>query len=354
MLRLLFLFCSFQTFFTVKSGTPSLWVFATLILGDTPFPEFSMVGMLDDLQLFYYDSDVPKLIYRQIKSEHEQEEQTDAGIVFREMHMDMKRKALISKHELNSTQGVNVQQRLASCELLDQDTPGPMRSWDAFNTVNDVELNFSIQQETLQAKGAWPDLWSHIDKERIRLTFANIYSPVCIKFLKRYLNMRKNETMTVKPRVRLLQKTLPDSSGAKVTCLATGFYPRHINLTLLRDGQSVSDHQVTGGELLPNGDETYQMRKSLEVSTEELQHHHYTCTAEHLSLDNKLDIKLELVAGVGTRTRVPPVVVLGVALLLCVGGVIIMCLRRRRHSSSSDESTQETDEPLQPLQKSAN
>ena len=93
----------------------------------------------------------------------------------------------------------------------------------------------------------------------------------------------------MKPRVRLLQKTLPDSGGAKVTCLATGFYPRHINLTLLRDGQPVPDHQITGGELLPNADETYQMRKSLEVSAEELQQHHYTCTAEHLSLDNKLD-----------------------------------------------------------------
>ncbi|KAL2092162.1 hypothetical protein ACEWY4_011960 [Coilia grayii] len=80
--------------------------------------------------------------------------------------------------------------------------------------------------------------------------------------------------------------------GATVTCLAAGFYPRHINLTLLRDGQPVPDHQITGGELLPNADETYQMRKSLEVSAEELQQHHYTCTAEHLSLDNKLDIYL--------------------------------------------------------------
>ena len=54
--------------------------------------------------------------------------------------------------------------------------------------------------------------------------------------------------VTVKPRVRFLQKTLPDSGGVKVTCLATGFYPRHINLTLLRDGQPVSDHQITGGD----------------------------------------------------------------------------------------------------------
>ncbi|XP_063050025.1 MHC class I polypeptide-related sequence A-like [Engraulis encrasicolus] len=97
---------------------------------------------------------------------------------------------------------------------------------------------------------------------------------------------------SVKPRVRLLQKALPDTGGVRVTCLATGFYPRHINLTLLRDGQPVAEQQISGGELLPNGDGSYQMRKSLEVSTEELQHHQYTCTAQHLSLDNKMDIPL--------------------------------------------------------------
>ncbi|KAL0169109.1 hypothetical protein M9458_033705, partial [Cirrhinus mrigala] len=66
-------------------------------------------------------------------------------------------------------------------------------------------------------------------------------------------------------------------------CLATGFYPRHINLTMLRDGQPVADHEITGGDLLPNGDGTYQMRKNK---------HKYTCSATHLSLDNKLDIDL--------------------------------------------------------------
>ncbi|XP_042564089.1 major histocompatibility complex class I-related gene protein-like [Clupea harengus] len=122
---------------------------------------------------------------------------------------------------------------------------------------------------------------------------TQVFQPFCISTLERWLQLSKEIVLRrVKPRVRLLQKTLPDSGGAKVTCLATGFYPRHINLTLLRDGQPVSDHQITGGELLPNLDGTYQMRKSLEVSTEELQKHLYSCTAENLSLDNKLDISL--------------------------------------------------------------
>ncbi|XP_048093210.1 major histocompatibility complex class I-related gene protein-like [Alosa alosa] len=168
--------------------------------------------------------------------------------------------------------------------------------------------------------------------------------------------MRKNDVMRkVKPRVRLLQKTLPDSGGAKVTCLATGFYPRHINLTLLRDGQPVSDHQITGGELLPNGDGTYQKRKSLEVSAEELrERRQYSCTAEHLSLDNKLDINLDLEPGGGTVSLVTPIVSLIGVVLLCVVGALIMCYRRQRFQPSDYIPAHKTDQQLHQLDQSTN
>ncbi len=88
-----------------------------------------------------------------------------------------------------------------------------------------------------------------------------------------------------------MRKTLPDSQGLQISCLATGFYPRHINLTLFRDGQPVDDGQITGGEILPNGDGTYQMRKTLVISEEEhSEEHKYNCTMKRLNLDNKLDI----------------------------------------------------------------
>ncbi len=94
---------------------------------------------------------------------------------------------------------------------------------------------------------------------------------------------------TVTPHIRLIQKENTDSRGFRLSCLATGFYPRHINLTLFRDGQPVADHEITVGDLLPNDDGTYQMRKSLEISADK---HAYTCSVTHLSLDNKLEVTL--------------------------------------------------------------
>ncbi|XP_016302322.1 HLA class I histocompatibility antigen, A-36 alpha chain-like [Sinocyclocheilus anshuiensis] len=137
---------------------------------------------------------------------------------------------------------------------------------------------------------------------------------------------------TVKPRVRLIKKAFSDSGGFRVSCLATGFYPRHINLTLFRDGQLVSDHEITGGDLLPNADGTYQMRKSLEIRAADK--HRYTCSATHLSLDNKLDIDLECQGETFKQviSSVLVVLALGLVLMTVIG---VFKWRRRRHSASS-------------------
>nr|XP_021326457.1 major histocompatibility complex class I-related gene protein-like [Danio rerio] len=152
----------------------------------------------------------------------------------------------------------------------------------------------------------------------------------CHKFLKYFLEKRGTQVKNkVKPRVRLIQKA-SDSGGFQVSCLATGFYPRHINLTLLRDGQPVSDHEVTGGDLLPNGDGTFQMRKSLEIRAEERQKNKYTCSATHLSLDNKLIVPLDFDPGEPFKSVIPAVlIVLSLVLVFITGFVLFKCRKRR-------------------------
>ncbi|KAL2092312.1 hypothetical protein ACEWY4_012110 [Coilia grayii] len=251
-----------------------------------------MVVMLDDLQLSYYGFNVRNYTY--YKSENECAMPGSAAVIFGDFYNDIKALALFTKQQLNLTYGLHVHQTVTGCELHDNGTSSYLGSWTVFNGVPSGRVQFNTQDKSFHSEGLVSKIWGHIERKSKEMFLANVYLPICISNLKNCLQKRKNDVMRkVKPRVRLFQKTLPDSRGTRVTCLATGFYPRHINLTLLRDGQPVPDHQVTGGELLPNRDGTYQMRKSLEVRAEELREkHHYTCTAEHLSLDNKLDIGL--------------------------------------------------------------
>ena len=98
-------------------------------------------------------------------------------------------------HLFFSAKGVHTLQRLGGCELLDDDTPGPLRALTAFNGVKDSALQFNVQQKTLQIDSFWQQQWSQSKKEYFKLMFTHFYSPICIKFLKNCLHMKKNYVM---------------------------------------------------------------------------------------------------------------------------------------------------------------
>ncbi|XDV53202.1 hypothetical protein PO909_021768 [Leuciscus waleckii] len=264
-------------------GSHSLWLLSTYIQGETQFPKFSSTTILDDITVGYYNSKtyIPR-------GNTTNEDDVIDSVYIKDIsdymyHSFFRRAALLSQND-----SLDVYQTLVVCELLDK--PGKMIVADAARGSTTDELSYinntftytvtvNIKQELIK-----PDL------EEFKQIFANTFYPLCITTLKNYLKKRRDQiNRKKKPNITLTQKANSDSGGFRVSCLATGFYPRHINLTLFRDGQPVSDHEITGGDLLPNGDGTYQMRKSLEISADK---HKYSCSVTHLSLDNKLIIEL--------------------------------------------------------------
>ncbi|XP_031422917.1 major histocompatibility complex class I-related gene protein-like [Clupea harengus] len=299
-------------------GSHSLLYFSTYIKGDTPFPEFSAVLMLDDIPLAYYSLNEQKLLPRGPMNEEDMfhvADQKYAKLVFTSMHKSFRAQAQIFIKHYNNTYGIPSLQSIFGCNLLDHSAPGRIIYTESFNGENGDETLLSISDKIFLQSMHW------------RSTLLEVLDPFCIKALQKLLKINRKHVMRkVKPRVRLFQKAHPDSGGMKVTCLATGFYPRHINMTLFRDGQPLDSHQITGGELLPNGDGTYQMRKSLEVSTDDLkENYQYTCKAEHLSLDNKLDIPLDYEPYPDQKYVVAVVVIA----LVCVTDIIIGFCRTR-------------------------
>ncbi|XP_048015340.1 major histocompatibility complex class I-related gene protein-like isoform X2 [Megalobrama amblycephala] len=239
--------------------------------------------MLDDIPVGYYDSETRIYIPRG-NTTNEDEEVDHISYNIREFLQPIILSRLAGRF-VNKTKGPLVHQMLSLCEVSDNDKPGQMITKIAFEGSTTDEIRFI--DDTLTHQGIEKQSTLHLEIYRYR--HATVHYPRCTTGLRKYLKKRGMQgKRRVKPRVRLFKTEL--SSGFSVSCLATGFYPRHINLTLFRDGQPVPDHEITGGDLLPNGDGTYQMRKSLEISADE---HKYTCSATHLSLDNKLDVTLE-------------------------------------------------------------
>ncbi|XP_016123010.1 major histocompatibility complex class I-related gene protein-like [Sinocyclocheilus grahami] len=339
----------FQVFFLLflptaaPEGSHSLWLLATYIKGQTPFPEFSYVAMLDDVRVLYYNGETKTLHPRgNTTAEDDVFDSNVLLIISDNIQSSFIEKGAVATKNVNQTDGVLALQRLVVCELRDDGEPGQMITRDAVRETTTDELLYVDKNFTYQGSlnVSAQVLNIHVEFSMRRHEF--LYQPFCIKTLKGYLEKRRNQVnRKVKPKVRLLQKQL--SSGFRVSCLATGFYPRHINLTLFREGQPVADHEITGGDLLPNADGMYQMRKSLEINRAEK--HTYTCSVTHLSLDNKLDVTLEFDHGEPFKSVIPSVLmVLALMLVFGVAAAIAAWKRQRADSVKSGYSTASTSE----------
>ncbi|KAJ8265426.1 hypothetical protein COCON_G00145250 [Conger conger] len=314
----------------VNTGSHSLWVFATFIHGQTQFPEFSGVVMLDDLQVLYYDCNIKKVISRSQPSSTNVVEDfilKDANIGMEDIYNSMRNPAHHANLFSNHTGGVHVHQRLGGC-VLDNDKPSPLMGWEAYDGTE--VSHYDMHKRTVSPQ--WPQLiWNTETEESYRMDYTTVYQPICIQMLKYYLEKEKNIVLRKeRPRVRLIHKPCTETGEMKVICLATGFYPRHINLTMLRDGHPIPDEELILGEVLPNGDGTYQTRRTLSIRSEELrERHHYTCSVTHLTLDNKLDINWEPEEGSDVAVICSLVVVLVLVLVFTIA-VFVVYKRRRR------------------------
>ncbi|KAM9851931.1 class I histocompatibility antigen, F10 alpha chain-like [Aulostomus maculatus] len=325
-LRLL-LACLLPLVTSSGSGQHSLWALASFISGSSPFPEFSVVLMLDDIQVGYFDSASGRLT-RRGGEEVELDVGQEAVFVLRDISSSMRRRLSLVKNRFNLTDGLHVQQRLTGCEVQDGQ-PALIMFRDGSNGRDADSLMYNMTHFTYMSGEGWEIQWDAMKKTYFQMLYSNIYLPFCLRTLTRLLDLHKHlVTRRVPPRVRLFTRQV--AGGALVTCLATDFYPRHINLSLLRDGCTVGESQLTGGVVLPNANGLYQVRKTLLLSDEELrQKHNYTCAATHLSLDNRLQVSWRAEFSHSHRTHVvPPAVLTAAAAAVLL--LLLWCRRRPR------------------------
>ncbi|KAK2840682.1 hypothetical protein Q7C36_012261 [Tachysurus vachellii] len=335
---------------STNAGSHSLCSVATFIIGETPFPEFTVLIMLDDIIVSSYDSDQQKTVMR-IDRAINDEEQYFSKLIFGALQKEMQTRAHHLKQHFNCSKGVHVEQRLECCELLSNNVQGQMKMIDSFNGLSGFEMDYNIHQHSLHADMTWPIAFDTSKYEHHKALYLHFLQPLCTTALHELLKTLKNYVLRkVKPKVRLMKQLNSDSGGARLTCLATGFYPRHINVTLLKDGQGVPEDLITTGDLLPNADGTYQMRKTVEISAEELQQkHNYTCTATHLSQDNKMNVYWEMLL---TDDRPGPnitVIIVSVLFVCAITPTVALVIWKRRRavsqaSSQTDYSSASTTE----------
>jgi len=95
-----------------------------------------------------------------------------------------------------------VYQRLVGCELLNNGKPGPLHFWGAFDGQYMEEFTYDLNN--IHVEKPWITSWDQLKRLNLKLLYENIYHPICIKVLLRYLHLEKNHVMRKGERINLI------------------------------------------------------------------------------------------------------------------------------------------------------
>ncbi|XP_067882272.1 class I histocompatibility antigen, F10 alpha chain-like isoform X8 [Heterodontus francisci] len=203
---------------------------------------------------------------------------------------------------------------------------------DATIDYYDSNLQEVISRQQWMAESQGPEYWeqqTQILRSSEHIGQTNIQTA---------LN-RTNQT-GVAPQVFLSADKASAAKPTQLCCLVTGFYPRDIEVTLLRNGAPIADTCSTG--ILPNHDGTYQLRRWVQIAPENGAN--YSCQYEQSEkegmeiLDWARMLPVTVGSSEGTNIRlIVGIVVAAIALIAVVIGAV--ALKRRggeyKHSYSS-------------------
>lgn len=334
----------------------SLQYFYTSVSGDINFPEFTVVGLVDDGQFMYFDSNTMKAVpktewIRQNEGADYWDRQTQ-GLIG--THQVYKNNIQTAKERFNQTGGIHTNQVMYGCTWDDEteDVDGwEEHGYDGedFLSLDLKNLRFvSTMPQGVITQIKWNDNKAILEQKKQ-------YNQICIEWLKKYLQYGKSSFQReVSPQVSLLQK----DPSSPVTCHATGFYPKQVAISWLKNDQEHHE-DVELGELLPNEDGTYQKTSTLNVTPDEWKNNEFKCVVEH---KGKAIRKIVSDDEIGIIKGIPTGIIVGVivaVVLLVVAGIVGFKIYQKKkgfkpvntsdggsNSSSSQTGPQTHDETL--------
>ncbi|XP_064407855.1 class I histocompatibility antigen, F10 alpha chain isoform X2 [Latimeria chalumnae] len=281
------------------------------------------VDMVDDVQTAYYDDMISRHVLKQPWMEElgRVEDPNSWASKATEFLLGNKEfnKGVIGrlKKETNHSSGVFIYQQMHGCELNDDETTTVLwktsfqgEDFSSFdgdrNLYTPAAGKAQIRSKVCPVDEAWDSYFSEDWKQE------------CIEGLKKYLLYGK-ETLErkVAPEVRVYDRPDLERNLTTLTYMATGFYPRAVDMTWVRDGETQMDNAHTDG-ILPNEDETYQIRKTIEIDLEDK--HSYTCWVDHSSLEKPLSVTWAPSSGF----KVGIIVAVGVLALILILVLIVI------------------------------
>ncbi|XP_044876399.1 class I histocompatibility antigen, F10 alpha chain-like [Mauremys mutica] len=300
-------------------------MFHTVVSEPGPgLPWYSRVAYVDDQVIFDYTSETQRVEPRTVwMAQNEGPEFWDFQNFWARCWQAWFNASLNTLRELyNQSEGFHIIQMISGCDLRED---GIIQGF--YQDSYDGRDFLTFDKETMTWVAA--DIGAQISKRRWDAEvfddqwWKHFLEERCISWLRSSLEYGK-ETLQrkVRPTVRVSDRSSHDGLTT-LSCKVSGFYPRDITVTWLRDGES--RQQVTYSEgILPSGDGTYQTWVAMEIDPTIKAH--YSCHVEHESLLEPLSVPWE-----PNNSLIPTVAGVITAVVL-VGVIIGVVVWKKKHS----------------------
>ncbi|KAK9978838.1 hypothetical protein ABG768_020576 [Culter alburnus] len=251
------------------------------------------MGLLDDRQIDYYDSGekrkIPKQHWMREKLPEDYWEKGTQSRRNKEQWINDNIHILMYRMRHN-TSDLHVLQWRHGCEIEQQ--VKETKSIDEYGYDGENFLSFDDKESqwvtpveaALPTKRKWDNL-PILDQHTTKYL-----NEECVDWLNKFIKYAYDEFRKASPPgVHVFARKSKNETKLKLTCLATGFYPRDVTLTIRKYREPLPENEIKSTGVRPNHDETLQIRKSAEISKDDKAE--YDCFSAHRTLKEPIIIK---------------------------------------------------------------
>ncbi|GAA6089606.1 major histocompatibility complex class I-related gene protein-like [Tachysurus ichikawai] len=252
--------------------------------------------MLDDRELDYYSSKtqvkVPKQDWMKAKMEKDYWDKGTQSRRSKEQWFKVNVDILMERMRHNKSDLHVLQWRHGCVVQAENGNSKFVRGIDEYSYDGAEFLSFDDENSRwiapVQAAEPTKRKWDDVS---ILNTYTKSYlEKECVDWLKKFMVYGQEELRKFSPpKVHLLTKrSLTDNKKLTLTCLATGFYPPDVEMRVRKSTTSLPENLLTSSGVRPNGDGTYQLRKSVEILEDEQPL--YNCYVNHITLKKPITV----------------------------------------------------------------
>uniref|UniRef100_A0A673I9Z6 Ig-like domain-containing protein n=1 Tax=Sinocyclocheilus rhinocerous TaxID=307959 RepID=A0A673I9Z6_9TELE len=276
-----------------SSSKHSLYYIYTALSKPVDLPgiyQFTAMGLLDDREIDYYNNHdqrkIPKQHWMKEKMQEDYWEKGTQSRKSKEQWFNVNVDILMKRMRHNESD-VHVLQWRHGCEIEKQGSEVNFsKGIDEYSYDGENFLSFDDKESqwvapvdaAVQTKNKW-------DKVPILNQYTKGYlEKECVDWLNKFRDYGDKELRKGSPPdVHVFAKrSTKDKTKLKLTCLATGFYPKDVILSIRKYRTSLSEDEIESSGVRPNHDGTYQLRKSVDIPKDEKAE--YDCFVFHRTL----------------------------------------------------------------------